>query len=255
MAKDQVLLLLGVGRVDEAVALGREQLSSAEEALELAQALRERGEPAHALAVGEHGLSLGEDAPSIAGQEQVRARLAAWLVDLAAGHGRIDLALRAGAEALRVAPELALYLRLAELAGADWPELRERLLAALRASKSWMVAGRIDILLHEGLIDDAIAALGQHPSGNDLARVMDAALATRPDWVIAAATARAAGIIDAGKAQYYDSAIDWLRRARAAYQATGRQPEWQAYLQGLRAQHGRKYKLMGLLDQLERARR
>jgi uncharacterized Zn finger protein len=73
--------------------------------------------------------------------------------------------------------------------------------------------------------------------------------------VIVAATARAAGIIDAGKAQHYDSAVEWLRRARAAYQATGRQPEWHVYLQGLRTQHGRKYKLMGLLDQLERARR
>ncbi len=255
MAKDQALLLLGMGRVDEAVALGREQLSSAEEALELAQALRERGDIAHALEIGEHGLSLGGAAPSIAGQEQARARLAAWLVDVAAGQGRSDLALRAGAEALRAAPELGLYQRLAELAGSAWPELREQLLAALRASKSWMVAGRIDIFLHEGLIDDAIAALGQHPSSDDLARVMDAALATRPDWVITAATARAAGIIDAGKAQHYDSAIEWLRRVRAAYQAAGRQPEWQAYLQGLRAQHGRKSKLMGLLDQLERARR
>jgi uncharacterized Zn finger protein len=92
-------------------------------------------------------------------------------------------------------------------------------------------------------------------SGGDLARVMDAALATRPDWVIATATASAAAIIDAGRAQHYVSAIDWLRRALAAYQATGRQPEWQAYLQGLREQHGRKYKLMGLLDQLERAQR
>lgn len=255
MHGDQALLLLRMGRVDEAVELGRRQLSSAEEALALAQALRERGEPAHALAVGEHGLGLGGSEPSIAGQEQARARLAAWLVDLAAGQGRSDLALRAGAEALRAAPELGLYRRLAELAGPAWPELREQLLAALRASKSWMVAGRIDIFLHEGLIDDAIAALGAHPGSDDLARVMDAALASRPDWVIAAATARAVAIIDAGKAQYYDSAIEWLRRARAAYQATGRQQEWKAYLQNLRAQHGRKYKLMGLLDQLERARR
>ncbi len=65
----------------------------------------------------------------------------------------------------------------------------------------------------------------------------------------------AAAISDAGKAQPHGSAIEWLRRARAAYQATGRQPEWQAHLQGLRTQHGRKYKLMGLPDQLERARR
>jgi hypothetical protein len=115
MAKDQALLLLGMGRVNEAVALGREQLSSAEEALELAQALRERGEPAHALTIGEHGLNLGGFEPTIYAQEHARARLAAWLVDLAAGQGRIDLAQRAGAEALRVAPELGLYRRPAEL--------------------------------------------------------------------------------------------------------------------------------------------
>ncbi len=261
MHREQSLLLLRLGRVAEAVELGRGQFSAAEEAFALAQALREHGDLERALMIGEHGLSLGGARPSIYGQEQARARLAAWLVDLAEGQGRVDLALRAGAEALKLAPELGLYRRLAELAGAHpelveggWPTLREWLLAALRANKSWMASGRIDIFLHEGLIDDAIAVLGDYPGGGDLARVMDAATATRPDWVITAATASAAAIIDAGKAQYYDSAIDWLRRARATYQAAGRPQEWQTYLQGLRAQHGRKYKLMGLLDQLERAR-
>lgn len=262
MHGDQALLLLRLGRTAEAVALGRGQFSSAEEALVLAQALRERGDLEHALAIGEHGLNLGGAEPGSYGQEQARARLAAWLVDLAAGQGRVELALRAGAEALRVAPDLGLYRRLAELASTHpdvveggWPALRERLLACVRTSQGWRVSERIDIFLHEGLIDDAIAALGAHPSGDNLARVMDAAMAARPDWVITAAISSAAAIIDVGKAQSYDSAIEWLRRARAAYQATGRQPEWQAYLQGLRAQHGRKYKLMGLLDQLERARR
>lgn len=181
MAKDQALILLRLGRINEVIALGRGQISSTEDALTLAQALRERGEPARALEIGEHGLGLGWDKPSTAEQEQAHARLAAWLVDLAASQGRIDLALYAGAEALRIAPELELYRHLSELAGSAWPELRKQLLADLRASKNWMVTGRIDI--------------------------------------------------------------------------TGRQPEWQAFLQGLRAQHGRKYKLMGLLDQLERARR
>lgn len=255
MHGNQALLLLRLDQIAAAVELGRTSFRSAGEAFALARALRERGELERALAIGEHGLSLGGAASSSYGHEQASARLATWLFDLAADQGRIDLALYAGAAALRVAPEPGLYLRLAELAGAEWPALREWLLTDLRTSKSWMVSGRIAIFLQEGLIDDAIAALGAYPGGDDLARVMDAATATRPDWVITTAIASAAAIIDAGKAPYYDSAIAWLRRARAAYQAAGRAHEWQAYLQGLRMQHGRKYKLMALLDQLERARR
>jgi uncharacterized Zn finger protein len=79
---------------------------------------------------------------------------------------------------------------------------------------------------------------------------MDAAQATRPDWVIKAACAQAEGIINAGKAQHYDAAVDWLRRAREAYQSAGRIDEWRTYLQSIRTEHGRKYKLMGLMEQI-----
>lgn len=214
--------------------------------------LRERGDIAGALSVAERGLELRLDAAGAPRQELERARLAAWLVDLAAGQGRVDLALRAGADALPVEPELGLYRRLGELAGAGWPALREQLLVALRASKSWRVSGRLDIFLHEGLIDDAIVALGTHPLGTDLARVMDAAIATRPDWVISRATASAEGIMNAGDAKHYDSAIEWLRRARAAYQVAGRTAEWVTYLQQLHTKHARKHKLIALLDTLDR---
>jgi uncharacterized Zn finger protein len=142
-----------------------------------------------------------------------------------------------------------------EVAAAGWPELREQLLAALRANKSWRVAGRVDIFLHEGLIDDAITTLGAHPSGSDLARVMDAAIATRPDWVISRAVASAEAIMNAGDAKRYNSAVAWLNRARTAYQAAGRTEEWVRYLQQLRTTHSRKHKLITLLDGLERARR
>jgi hypothetical protein len=42
---------------------------------------------------------------------------------------------------------------------------------------------------------------------------------------------------------------------RADYQAVGHQQAWQAHMQGLRTQHGHKYGLMELLNQLDRARR
>lgn len=262
MYREQALILVRQGRGAEAAALGQRQISTPEDALVLAQTLREQGDPAGALAVAEHGFGLGESVAGNSGLEFARARLAAWLVELAAGQGRVELALRAGTEALRVEPQLSLYRRLAELADAHpelveggWPALRERLLAALRASTIWRAPGRIEIFLAEGLIDDAIAALGKHPDSSSLVRVMDAAITTRPDWVISAATSNAERIVEAGDAKHYDSAIGWLRRARSGYEAAGRVQDWMAYVQQLRAKHIRKYKLVALLDGLERPRR
>ena len=78
----------------------------------------------------------------------------------------------------------------------------------------------------------------------------DAAITSHPDWVIKASRQQAEPIMDEGKAQYYHAAARWLGKARAAYQATGRQQEWQRYLTGLLARHQRKYKLVPLLKAL-----
>jgi uncharacterized Zn finger protein len=83
-----------------------------------------------------------------------------------------------------------------------------------------------------------------------LERVMDAAIATRPDWVIKAARAQAERIMDAGDAKHYDAAVGWLRRARDAYRAAGHLADWQSYLSTIKNTHGRKYKLMGLIQGL-----
>jgi uncharacterized Zn finger protein len=72
--------------------------------------------------------------------------------------------------------------------------------------------------------------------------------------VISAATSNAERIVDAGDAKHYDSAIGWLRRARAGYEAAGHAEDWTVYFQQLRAKHTRKYKLVALLDGLERTR-
>ncbi len=78
---------------------------------------------------------------------------------------------------------------------------------------------------------------------------MDAAMTQHPDWVIENACRRAESIMNEGKAKYYHNAIEWLGKARAAYLQSGRQDEWKAYRAKLTQQHGRKYKLMGMLKQ------
>ena len=57
--------------------------------------------------------------------------------------------------------------------------------------------------------------------------------------------------MDQGKAQYYGAAARWLGKARTAYQAAGRENEWPTYLADLLDRHGRKYKLVPLLEALK----
>src|SRR5438067_10317933 len=86
-----VTMLVRLGRAQEAVAYGLQYLATTDEALALAQALRERGEVESALKVGDHGLTLqGSKAP-----------LATWVRDVAAAAGETALALRAAQIAFR----------------------------------------------------------------------------------------------------------------------------------------------------------
>ena len=233
-----VLMLARLGRVREAVGEGLQYLDGPNQLMELAVALREEGELAEALRVAEHGLTL----------EGNKGQLATWLCDLALGMGKHELALRAAVTAFRSAPSLDMYLRVQELAGERWPEFREELLAHLRQVSSWFYTqAQVDVFLHEGFLDDAIAAVKEKGSYDLIERVMDAVMDHRPDWVIREACKQAERIVDAGKAKYYHHAVGWLEKARDAYRAADREAEWRAYLGEIRERHGRKYKLMGML--------
>jgi uncharacterized Zn finger protein len=242
LAQERVVMLARLGRTAEATEVGLRSLTTADEALALATTLHAGGEIEPALRVAEHGLGLAEP----------RAALAGWLTETALGLGRRDLALRAAETAFRSAPSLAIYQTIQTLTGERWPEHRAALLEELhRLPSSWLhTEARVDIFLHEGLIDDAIAVVKGDYTYTLLERVVDAAIGQRPAWAIQAATQQAARIMDAGQSEHYDYAIGWLRRARDAYQAAGRAADWRGYLAALRERHGRKYKLMRLMNGL-----
>jgi uncharacterized Zn finger protein len=233
-----VLMLARLGRVQEAVDEGLRYMDTPGQVLALAKVLREREELAAALRVAEHGLTL----------DGSKGELAAWLRDLADGMGERERALEAAAIAFRAAPSMVAYLRAQELAGESWAELKEDLLVHLRQAGDYSYSGgQVDIFLHEGLLDDAMAAVEKGASYDLMKYVMDAVVEHRPEWVIRVARQQAERIIEAGKAQRYHHAVDWLDRARAAYLAAGREADWQVYLREIRSRHGRKYKLMGML--------
>ena len=120
------------------------------------------------------------------------------------------------------------------------------------------IDAQIDILLHESLIDDAIKKVSGFSSyyAQIALKVMDAAIATQNHahlhWVIDAATPKADAIMSEGKSKYYDIAIRWIKRVKAAYIAADEEQKWRRYRQQITDNHGRKRKLMGLLkeDQL-----
>lgn len=259
------LHLLKLGRVEEAVRAGLKQPLSDDGALELAKALYEHGDIESAFQVAEHGLQrLDTTAPKDAVFSMVAEQmkefglydshsqneLAAWLRDRAAEHGQTERALAAGMIAFRIVPSFAAYQRVEKLAGAGWPDLQKKLLDFLRQEARVSTETKVEIFLHEKLIDDAIQATGRYTSPRTLARVMDAAVSRRPEWVIAQARQQAEPIMNEAKSSQYEDAAMWLRKVKQAYEAFGQKAEWRTYLGALCEKHQRKYKLMPLLKAL-----
>lgn len=238
--KRHATMLVRLGRTDEAVAAGRQRLSTASEAHDLATALHERGESGQALDVAEHGLTLlGPKAP-----------LAVWLHDLAGALGEPERALAAAVVAFEEAPDLAAYRRVQTLAGDGWPQRRADFLARLRRGGWSYPVGPVEVFLHEGLIDAAIAAAEGSYSYTLIEQVVEAAATSRPDWAIQASRGQTEPIIGRAQAKYYHHAARWLAHARDAYRAAGRDAEWRAYLAELIADNQRKSKLRPLLEAL-----
>ena len=234
-----VNMLARSGQVAQAVAEARQWIGSPSEILSLAKVLVEQGERVAALDVAGHGLDMtGEGS---------KTELARWTVTLAQGADDPALALRAAQTAFTSSFELADYQVAERLAGADWPAVKAGLLEQMARSDSYH---KVDIYLYEHMLTEAMAVVdGSYWSG-DLDRVIQATRAEFPDWGIGKCKRQAEGIMNEGKAKYYDSAVGWVRTARDIYLQHGRNAEWQAYLNGLLETHARKYKLVPMLREI-----
>ncbi len=238
----RAVMLAKRGRVDEAVQVARQHFYSPLEALTLARTLYQGGAVDAALDVAEHGLTLADG--------YGKGELALWLREQAEHAGQAERALLAALTVVKTRPDLDAYRKTQALAGDHWPGLRADLLEHLRNAPN-ATQGPVSILLHEGMIDEAIATVRKGYAGYDLLRqVADAAIKARPDWVVETARKQAEDIMDGGQSKYYHHAADWLKKARDAYRAAGREAEWRFYLAGLKEKHRRKYALMPLLQAL-----
>lgn len=250
-------MLVRLGRITEAVAHGHACFTLPDEALDLARALMAARRSAEAFHVAEAGLGLAGDDADDLDDEPWRPGasvlpLAQWLREAAAAAGHTDLAVRAARAAFRHSLSREDYEAARIVAGEGWDRLKSDLLAVLIAADR--ASDRIEILLDEGLIDEAVTAIGEAtgygtPEPVTL-RLLEAAHGRHPDWVIRTAERKAGAIIDQGQAGRYEVAAAFLARAARAYDAAGRIDDWTARIEDLIATHRRKHKLRPLLEAL-----
>ncbi|MEO1444902.1 MAG: SWIM zinc finger family protein [Cyanobacteria bacterium J06635_11] len=245
------LTMLGqLGRVDEAMSVAKEEMTMLAEAKPLAETLRAQERLPEALAIALRGLQLEPLS------DQLTFEFASWTRDLAEGLEDPKAALEASIVAFKAKPSLKDFKAIEELSkklsNERWEDIKQQLLQQIRRLDIWHEAtAQIDILLHENLLDDAVKKVSgvSHYHDRLTLRVMDAATSSHSQWVMESAVANAEAIMDSGKAKYYDVAVEWLRRAKAAYVALNQEQDWLHYRRQLAETHGRKRKLMGLLVQ------
>jgi uncharacterized Zn finger protein len=262
LIEEYLVMLAQLGRIAEVMAASV-RIKDAGQALVVAKVLREQDTLPEALLIATAGLDLPNRISTSQSESQFftihqspvldrhRYELADWTSELAQGLENTATALTARIMAFKLCPSMRGYQQTKTLAGDAWQSLQPDLLQHLRTMDNWSYAeAKVQIFLDKGLVDDAIATVtDSYTRANLIQVVMDAAIAHKPEWVIAKAIASAEDIMNRGKAESYQDAVNWLAKARSAYQQSGRQNEWQVYRDQLVAVHGRKRKLMGLINQ------
>ncbi len=238
--------LVWLDRIETALQEAPEWLKTMEQALELSKALQNQGATDEAIQVAQRGFSLEETALQ-------SYSLASWLLELAQEVRDPDLILISRLKRFQSQPTLSEYRKIQDCAGEDWELLKEDLLNIIQEEKHWIHREeKINIFLYETMLDEAIAEANSLSSYNQgtLIKVMEAVVNHNPQWIINKARPFAESIMNAGKANNYHEAVQWLTYVKKAYQAAGQSSDWQTYFSGLKSLHQRKRKLMELFKKL-----
>ncbi|SFL46548.1 Uncharacterized conserved protein, contains Zn finger domain [Halogranum rubrum] len=236
-------MLVQQGRIEEATDYAIRRFSTPGAVLELAKTLRAHDETRAALQVAKHGLTL---------DGHQKDTLAEWLRDRAASAGDRELALDAAVIAFKVNPSMSTYQAVEELADEDWETTKTDLLEFLHTTEpSGITASRaVEVFLHEGQYDEAIELADRTGRTSVIEPVVEVVTEERPHWVISTCKSQAEPIIEQGQHDSYTTAVRWLRRAGEAARAADELDEWREYVETVRDDHYRKYKLRPMLDDL-----
>jgi hypothetical protein len=245
---DTCVMLVKCGRGKEAIALAHANLHEPGAVHRLVLALSDTSERDDAFDLAGRAIAFPPERSSSGD----RYALACWLRAEAGSTDRIDLAVLAARVAFTerlTRDDYGAARRLCDQSA--WPQFRAELLHDLIGAA--YAPDRVDILLDEGMIDEAICVVdrsverNRSPFDTALKRLAEAACRTRGDWVIDLCMSVASPIMDEGRSSHYDVAAQWLNVAGRAHAETGRWNEWIATLDRLIETHRRKHKLRGAL--------
>ena len=231
------------GDIAARIALRAKDLSSAWSYLQLAQFCLEQGDAAEALRRAEDGLFMFED-------DRPDERLVFFAADLLSKAGRKSDAEAYLWRAFEKAPSFELYARLHELAGKPACERAIGLLQT-RAGKGertrWHYPAEllIRVLLHEGMLDAAWAAVRTHGASigtkEALARASET---THPREALEVYAERVDELAKGGGNPAYAAAAALIARMATLRGTT----EQAAYLAEIKTRFGRRRNLMALLS-------
>jgi len=233
------LMLCDLKRMPEAITYAEKHLTFASDAHKLAERLRELGDAAEAISMGEHGLKLAGS----------KVHLGEWLGPIEEAQGRPKQALQAWLAAFPEHPTLAAYETLKRLAGKTWPDLQTQVMEMLRKSHDAMTLAQV--LLSEQEWDEAIKVAERRDVWYTVIEtVADAVVPHQPEWVARISIKQAERLIAEAKSDRYPIAANWLKKAKKAYAQMGQAQQWQAYLQKVKEQYKRRPALQAQLRRL-----
>jgi hypothetical protein len=226
---DLVERLLQLDRLDEA--LRELEAASDWELLNLADLLVRKRHP--------------EEAERLVRARSVRSkdvRLQEWLQKRALQRKDTAAALEIARAIFAQQPSLRLYEEIRTLARKrqSWDELRPRLLAPMRKSRTTYVL--VPILLEEGEIDEALDVVKREPQyfyGEDSLglAVAKAAETTRPEAALKIYRGDAEALINQRGRGSYAAACRLLKKVRELHKKLGEEEAWRRYVSKLREQH------------------
>jgi len=233
------LVLCDLKRVPEAITYAEKHLASASDAHQMAERLRELGDVAEAISMGERGLKLAGS----------KAHVGEWLGPIEEAQGRTKQAVQAGLAAFPEHPTLAAYETLKRLAGKTWRDLQSQVMEMLRKSHDAMTLAQV--LLSEQEWDEAVKVAERRDVWYTVIEtVADAVIPHRPEWVVRMSIKQAERLMVEAKSDRYPIAANWLKKAKKAYAQMGQAQQWQVYLQKVKEQYKRRPALQAQLRRL-----
>lgn len=245
-------ILAAQRNIDAYTALCEEGGFGAEECKAIADMCRSRRRLDDALAWVERGLEIGRSAhgSSFAGHDLAEMRRA-----ILAKLGRAGEALESAWADFQVNPSTFRYKELMRYVPAKernaWHE------KAMDASEKGDLSSQIELWLEKREIDRLVARLRRATDEEleDLSHYRSGPAARKVERShpeVAARVYRALGmrIVNAGKAKYYDTALDNLEHAKKCYVKGGLGADWEALVTDVRERHYRKKGFMAGFEQI-----